>query len=768
MVPHHAERIPASALGRAWVETMADVLLRQQSMPQSDSPQRVWNGEDGEWFVPPPSARTPAGSGSIAIVNRWGDPRIGVGFPAPTDVLGVWLAGQGAAPARAVRILGYRAGTEVAKSEWLELAAGPVAATLDFTGVDRIVVEARPALLAQGWYALDDLVLRPTGAPATTPPAVLDFEDLLPRTVLTGSGYRGLVWETGEGLRGIDPADTWIVHAPESPATAPGAPSTGPEPDFANLGTPPFRALDFDCVRQGDNGATLVPPDTCGAMGTDHFVSIVNANMSAWDRATGARQSDVRLDAFWGVSVLVGDPRIVWDPHAGRFVAMATDFSRNRTIYLAISLTGDPNGAWFKWSYRVDQGSDAGRWPDYPTLGVDARGIYTAAYMVGSGARMTIWAIDKAPLLAPTPAVGTITAWRSLPWEGAIQPCTTYGDPGVEYLVSRSSSTSLRLRRVQPPLTAPQLFEAGLVPVPSHGSPPDAPALGSSTPLSTIDYRPMNAVYRNGSVWTAHGVSVSSRAAVRWYEIATPTATTRQVGTISDAIYHYFYGSIAVDARGDVALGFSGSHGGVYAGAFVTGRLASDPPGETAPPLLVKAGEGPWQRLDGSGRNRWGDYSHTTVDPVDDLGFWTIQEWAGTGNQWRTWVTRLGYPFVELGTGWPGTLGVPALVGRTLPVIGGSVTLDVVNSSTAATNAVLAIGIQQQSLPLLGGTLLVVPLIAEGVALPQSGANPLTLPVPLAPALVSTPLLLQSIVVDPGASQGLAFSPALAIRSVTR
>ena len=49
----------------------------------------------------------------------------------------------------------------------------------------------------------------------------------------------------------------------------------------------------------------------------------------------------------------------------------------------------------------------------------------------------------------------------------------------------------------------------------------------------------------------------------------------------------------------------------------------------------------------GSGRNRWGDYSHTVVDPTDDTKLWTIQEFAALSDssnligplqdKWSTW-----------------------------------------------------------------------------------------------------------------------------------
>jgi hypothetical protein len=43
--------------------------------------------------------------------------------------------------------------------------------------------------------------------------------------------------------------------------------------------------------------------------------------------------------------------------------------------------------------------------------------------------------------------------------------------------------------------------------------------------------------------------------------------------------------------------------------------------------------------------NRWGDYSSTVVDPVNDLDIWTIQEFAGKPDdpfqKWGTWWKRV-------------------------------------------------------------------------------------------------------------------------------
>ncbi len=757
------ERVPDSAISPLVLETMDQVAARERAMPKDTAVRGIWQGEDGRWFVPSASAKTPAHSGLFAIVNEWGDPRMGIGFGALVDVAQVWAAGHGGAPARAVRFVGMRDGQPVAHTAWLQLTGTHQRVALDFAAVDRVEVQAVPFTDRFGFVALDDLTFSPAGQ--TDNRRVLDFEDLSFRHTLTGTKYAGLTWESGTGFTTpLEQADD-IVPAPASSTNV--GDERIDDSWLSPMGldpTTPNKWDDFIGTTQGDPGANLIPPDTCGCNGPNHYLSITNSNISAWRKSDQVRTVNSSLTAFWpGATGTVGDPRAVYDPHAQRYVVLATNFSGSATVYIAVSQTTDPAGAWFKFSFVTAQGTDAGKWPDFPTLGVDARGVYTAAYMVGTGNLMTIFAIDKAPLVANPPSLGTITAFRSLPFEGAIQPCTTYGDPGGEYCVSRQSSTLLRLRRVNPPLTAPTLTQVASIGIPSHSAAPTAPALGSTTNINTIDSRPMNAVFRNGSVYTVHNISVNSRAGCRWYQLSPTSGSVVQSGTLADPLWHYYFGAIAVDAQNNVGLGFSGSHAGVYCSTFISGRRASDPVGVTSPPTLVKAGEAAWNRLDGSGRNRFGDYSHIDVDPVDDLGFWTNQEYIYQTNVWRTRVTRFGFEAALYGDGLAGTNGVPTIGTAARPRIASIVTLQIGNSRGANTGGALVIGGTSASIPVLGGTVLVTPTFVQTIAVPAAGLG-IGLPFPNDLSLVGNAVFFQAAIVDAGAPQGLAFSRGLEVR----
>ena len=89
---------------------------------------------------------------------------------------------------------------------------------------------------------------------------------------------------------------------------------------------------------------------------------------------------------------------------------------------------------------------------------------------------MTIFAIDKAPLLQSPASIGTITAFRGLNFNGAIQHATQYTDPGVSYMVSTRTSGTLRMRTITPPMTNPTLTTGVINGAGSYSPPPDAPA----------------------------------------------------------------------------------------------------------------------------------------------------------------------------------------------------------------------------------------------------------------------------------------------------
>lgn len=637
------ETLPPEALGPSVIEPWAAGDARQRELDELGPQYKDTAPFDraGEWSVPSRRSTYTPRSGKHYITNKYGDMEIGVGFPSPVTMNGVWLVGQGASGVwpEAVRVVGFRGKQQVAATQWFEaIGHEPSWLAIEIPGVDRIVFEAKPSKFGTAWFGVDDFTYtRPKeDEPDATESVVLDFDDLNFRTTVTGSGYGGLDWERGAGdFPQADP-----VHSPVVP---PGfeeedvEPDEAPEPAPRGTATLPELTASYVGVVRGDAGQFSYPPDTCGAAGFNQFVIVVNRVIGIYDKANGLPFSLQALTSFQpGTN---GDPRVAYDPHHQRWIVTSTDF--NDRIYLAISATDNAVGAWFKTSFIVTQGVDANRWPDYPTLGVDANGIYIGAYMVGGG--HSLFVVDKAPLLDPVnPTLGTVTAFRGLPYEGALQPAITWGDSGGEYIVSRANSTQMRVRQVTGPLTSPSLVEVGFASVPGNGNPPDAPALGANTDMDTVGSRLMNAQWIDGSIWTANATNVSGRAGVRWYRIYTDTLFDES-GLISHPSLYYYFPSIACNIDGDLAMAFSGSDATQYVSAYYTGREAEDPAGIMAEPFEYTPGRAPQNNIDQYGRNRWGDYSLTVLDPSDERTFWTIQAYAHATNIWGTTFAKLEF-----------------------------------------------------------------------------------------------------------------------------
>ncbi|RPI22538.1 MAG: carboxypeptidase regulatory-like domain-containing protein, partial [Actinobacteria bacterium] len=222
------------------------------------------------------------------------------------------------------------------------------------------------------------------------------------------------------------------------------------------------------------------------------------------------------------------------------------------------------------------------------------------------------------------------------------------------------------------------------------------PQLDSPELLETLSQATMfRLAYRNfgdhESLVTNHTVDAGGEiAGIRWYEIRNPGGTAlgnggatppliHQQGTFAPDSNYRWMGSIAQDANGNMALGYSISSESMYPSIAITGRLEGDPLGEMGAEDIFLAGTG--SQIDTV--SRWGDYSSMSVDPLDDCTFWyTQQYYQETGNfDWNTRVASFKYP----GCLAPGTGTISGTVtDGTNPIAGAKVTA---GSGAATTDA---------------------------------------------------------------------------------
>ena len=137
-------------------------------------------------------------------------------------------------------------------------------------------------------------------------------------------------------------------------------------------------------------------------------------------------------------------------------------------------------------------------------------------------------------------------------------------------------------------------------------------------------------------------VSDNGQAALRWFQIEVDTNKVLQEGLIKKPGLDLFYGSIAVNKSGEVVIGFTGSGKSQFPSAYAVAGMTINGTTVFGDPFLLRQGVTSYERTF-DGRNRWGDYSATTLDPSNSKSFWTIQEWASGLNSWSTQITEIRF-----------------------------------------------------------------------------------------------------------------------------
>ncbi len=402
----------------------------------------------------------------------------------------------------------------------------------------------------------------------------------------------------------------------------------------------------------------FIPPDTMGGVGSDHIVELINGRYSVYDKSTGQKVQTSTLRQFWsnaGVNRFdIFDPRVVYDPFSERWFAVSAADRRSSasSFLIAASQTSDPTLGWT--GFAIDGDSTNQRWVDYPSIGFNRDGVYLSANMfpiASGGIRTTIVAVPKNDLLGATPTVAGTTKFENnftFDTGFTVQPVVDLDNTGLPAALFSSFNTfsgSFKRSNITGDIISPSLDTAGgLVSVMPFSSRFSAEQPGSKQNLEIANGSVFhsNLVLQNDSFWGVQTVDDGTgRAAMRWFQINANTNELQQEGLISDPNLDFYYGSIAVNEFNDVVIGFSGSGENQFVSAYAA--LGQTVNGVTTfdTPLLLKEGVADYEVTFGTGRNRWGDYSATVVDPNDPLTFWTFQEFVSAENIWSTQITEL-------------------------------------------------------------------------------------------------------------------------------
>lgn len=447
----------------------------------------------------------------------------------------------------------------------------------------------------------------------------------------------------------------------------------------------------------GVNPTLAFPPDCMGDVGPSQYVVFVNGRLVSFDKTTGLADGVLNADpdVFFAPVVngsFTSDPRIRYDRFSGRWILLIINVSTPNRILIAVSDAASngvitPSTVFTQFFIPIDSVSppiSSTCFADYPTLGVDNQALYIGANNFCGTSSLTFnstdgYVVRKSSILGAGPIV--VTVFRGLvPTSTSAGPYTPQGvdnfdlasNEGYFLGVDNATFGTLMLRRVSNPGGSPSISGNIAITTPATTSFPIlvnhlGNTNGNSGRLSAIDDRLFAAVMRNGTLWTAHNLGVTNtgsasgtrtRNGARWYQlqgIASPgTPGFVQSGTVfqpsatnSTTERNYWIPALMVNGQGHVAMGFSTAGTNERANAATVGRLSGDAPGTMQTPVLYtnsSTAYNPPSNPGGASGRRWGDYSYTSVDPLDDMTMWTVQQFCDATNSYGVRVVQLIAP----------------------------------------------------------------------------------------------------------------------------
>ena len=434
----------------------------------------------------------------------------------------------------------------------------------------------------------------------------------------------------------------------------------------------PAANLNFDGIDLAGSGCSCAPPDTNGEVGATQFVEMVNGAFAVYNKASGALQlGPSAIQTVWsglgGTCELNGDgdPVVLYDQLAGRWmISQFAGASVPTDECIAVSTSSDATGTWNRYDFNL--GTD---FFDYPHLGVWPDAYYLSMSVFNAAGTAYLgpqpFAFDRAAMLAGQPATylttrdpqvftGANDLMLPADLDGAVPPPT--GAPEPFLMSGENPQWPLWRFHVDFATPANSTFTLGGTVTPAGytelcvGNRNCVPQPGSAQNLDGIGDRGMfRLAYRNfgthESLVGNQSVSSSGVAGIRWYEIGNATSGTpafAQQSTYQPDTTYRWMGSAAMDALGDLALGFTASNASTFPSVRYAGRLVTDPANTLAQgEATLVAGTGSQTAT----HHRWGDYSDLTVDPSDDCTFWYAQEYfAASGSSWKTRIGSFKFP----------------------------------------------------------------------------------------------------------------------------
>jgi hypothetical protein len=415
----------------------------------------------------------------------------------------------------------------------------------------------------------------------------------------------------------------------------------------------------------------VLPPDTVGAVGANHYIQMVNSAFAIYDKTGRLLAGPSQINSLWAgfggpcQTDNDGDPVVRYDHLADRWLVSQFAIGQHMQC-VAISKTADPiAGGWFLYAFETRDAAGQPVTPDYPKVGLWPDGYYMSTQRGFPNAGMDVWVFEREKMLAGQPArqVQFSVGAPSI----VLQPSDLNGQPPppntpnffIRQIDGERFGGTDRLEVFALTVNWTNPGASAFVPVTSlNVAPFDSilcePSLGgpcvpqptTQVRLHTLSVWPMfRAQYRNFGTHQVlllnHSVDATGQdqAGVRWYELRRAGSgawSVFQQGTHAPDGLHRWMGSLAMDAAGDIMLGYSVASAQTAPGIRAAHRRPTDPLGTLGAEATIRDGGG----VQTHPAARWGDYGSMDVDPARPCVFWfTTLFYESTST--AGWSTRI-------------------------------------------------------------------------------------------------------------------------------
>lgn len=409
------------------------------------------------------------------------------------------------------------------------------------------------------------------------------------------------------------------------------------------------------------NIAQFTPSDPTGAVGPNHYVAAWNSGFQIFNKNGNPLTDEASLATLF-TNNAKGDPIVLYDPHADRFIITEfedgnDDPSFENGLNIAVCQGSDPvNDGWYIYT-----SFDTGSFPDYPKYSIWHDGYYITANIStnsGDSTGDSVFVAERDKMLAgeavvqffafplpdlqrngfyspqflnvgggELPATGpnTVVYMQDDAWSGVSDDHLKLWSVSVDWETPENSFITSPVEIVTQDFTG--VFDGGSFSNLSQPNGPDIDAL-QATIMNQAQFRKFD-TYNSAIFNFVVDVDAGSadQAGIRWYELrqdgdGQPWSIYQESTYVSPTGASAFAGSMVMDKNGYIGLGYTTVSETQRIAINFTGRYSNDPLNIMSVPESLIA-----QSSSDNPFNRYADYTHLTLDPSDEETFWFISEY---------------------------------------------------------------------------------------------------------------------------------------------